>query len=45
MSKSTLNGSKLKKIKTSGFLKRLTTKKGIKILKRRRLKKRYKLTN
>jgi|EP01033_Poteriospumella_lacustris_P023709 large subunit ribosomal protein L34 len=44
MSKSTLNGSKRKAIKISGFRARLSTKSGQKILKRRRAKGRWKLT-
>ena len=43
MSKSTLNGSRLKALKVSGFRARLTTKQGKNILKARRLKGRYKL--
>jgi large subunit ribosomal protein L34 len=43
MSKFTLNGSKLKAIKVSGFRARLSTKNGRKVLKRRRLKGRWKL--
>jgi len=43
MSKSTLNGTKGKRIKTSGFRARLATKAGKKILKLRRRKGRYRL--
>jgi large subunit ribosomal protein L34 len=41
MSKHTLNGSKKKVIRTSGFRARISTKNGRNILKRRRAKKRY----
>jgi ribosomal protein L34 len=44
MSKYTLNGSKKKAIKKSGFRARNSSKSGRKILKKRRLKKRLKLT-
>jgi large subunit ribosomal protein L34 len=44
MSKHTLNGSKRKVIKTSGFRARIATKSGRKILKRRRSKGRCNLT-
>ena len=44
MSKNTLNGTKNKAIKTSGFRTRLATKSGRKILKNRRRKGRWKLT-
>ena len=44
MSKHTLNGSKKKVIKVSGFRARMKTKTGRKILKNRRFKKRWKLT-
>jgi large subunit ribosomal protein L34 len=44
MSKHTLNGSRRKVIKTSGFRARLATKNGKKILKNRRRKGRWKLT-
>lgn len=43
MSKYTLNGTKKKSIKISGFRSRMATKSGIKILKHRRKKKRLKL--
>lgn len=43
MSKHTLNGSRRKVIKTSGFRARIATKNGRKILKNRRAKGRYKL--
>ena len=43
MLKSTLNGTKKKAIKTSGFRARLKTKKGQNVLKRRKLKKRWKI--
>jgi large subunit ribosomal protein L34 len=43
MSKSTLNGTRLKALKVSGFRARLATKQGRKILKNRRMKGRYKL--
>jgi large subunit ribosomal protein L34 len=44
MSKYTLNGSKKKAIKVSGFRARMMTKAGRKILKNRRFKKRSKLS-
>jgi large subunit ribosomal protein L34 len=44
MSKHTLNGSRRKVIKTSGFRARIATKNGRKILKKRRNKGRWKLT-
>lgn len=44
MSKHTLNGTRKKAIKTSGFRARNATKNGKKILKNRRRKKRWKLT-
>jgi len=44
MSKHTLNGSRRKVIKTSGFRARIATKNGRKILKNRRTKGRWKLT-
>ena len=43
MSKHTLNGSRRKVIKTSGFRARIATKNGRNILKNRRAKGRYKL--
>ena len=43
MSKHTLNGSRKKVIKTSGFRTRLATKSGRKILKNRRRRGRHKL--
>ncbi len=43
MSKHTLTGTKLKAIKISGFRARMASKNGQKILKKRRLKKRWKL--
>ena len=43
MSKHTLNGSRKKVIRTSGFRARISTKNGRKILKRRRAKKRSQL--
>ena len=43
MSKNTLNGSRKKVIKTSGFRARLATKNGKKILKNRRRKGRWNL--
>ncbi len=43
MSKHTLNGSKIKALKTSGFFARLSTKNGRKILKQRKLKGRKRL--
>ena len=43
MSKFTLNGSRLKAIKVSGFRARIATKTGRKILKNRRIKGRWKL--
>jgi large subunit ribosomal protein L34 len=44
MSKHTLNGTRKKVIKTSGFRARLTTKNGRKVLKNRRKKGRWKLS-
>jgi large subunit ribosomal protein L34 len=44
MSKHTLNGTRRKVVKTSGFRARLATKSGRKILKKRRAKGRWKLT-
>jgi large subunit ribosomal protein L34 len=44
MSKNTLNGSRKKVIKTSGFRARLATKSGRKILKNRRRKGRHRLS-
>jgi large subunit ribosomal protein L34 len=44
MSKSTLNGTKNKAIKTSGFRARLATKNGRKILRKRRRRGRWKLS-
>jgi large subunit ribosomal protein L34 len=44
MPKNTLNGTKKKAIKISGFRARIKTKSGNKILKHRRNKGRYKLT-
>jgi len=44
MSKYTLNGTRKKAIKTSGFRARLGTKSGRKVLKKRRNKGRWKLT-
>jgi large subunit ribosomal protein L34 len=44
MSKHTLNGSRIKVIKTSGFRARIKTKSGRKILQKRRKKGRWKLT-
>nr|QOU10753.1 ribosomal protein L34 [Spumella sp. Baekdong012001B8] len=44
MSKHTLNGSRKKVIKISGFRARLSTKNGRRILKKRRSKGRWKLT-
>jgi large subunit ribosomal protein L34 len=43
MSKSTLNGSRLKAVKVSGFRARLATKNGRKVIKNRRRKGRKKL--
>jgi large subunit ribosomal protein L34 len=43
MSKNTLNGTKVKAIKVSGFRARMRTKNGQKILKHRRQKKRHQL--
>ena len=43
MSKSTLNGSRLKAVKVSGFSARLATKNGRKVLNNRRRKGRKKL--
>ena len=44
MSKNTLNGSRRKVIKSSGFRARLATKSGRKILKNRRRKGRHRLS-
>lgn len=44
MSKHTLNGSRRKAIKTSGFRSRIQTKSGRKILRNRRRKGRWKLS-
>ena len=44
MSKHTLNGTRRKVIKTSGFRARIATKNGRKIIKSRRRKGRWKLT-
>jgi large subunit ribosomal protein L34 len=44
MSKNTLNGTRRKAIKTSGFRARIGTKSGRKILKKRRSKGRWRLT-
>jgi large subunit ribosomal protein L34 len=44
MSKNTLNGSRRKVIKTSGFRARLATKSGRKILKNRRRRGRHRLS-
>ena len=44
MSKNTLNGSRKKVIKTSGFRARLATKSGRKILKNQRRKGRHRLS-
>jgi large subunit ribosomal protein L34 len=44
MSKYTLNGTRRKVIKTSGFRARIATKSGRNILKKRRQKKRWKLS-
>ncbi len=44
MSKHTLNGTKRKSLKTSGFRARIATKEGRKILKARRAKNRKRLT-
>nr|YP_009545448.1 ribosomal protein L34 [Mallomonas splendens]YP_009545459.1 ribosomal protein L34 [Mallomonas splendens]AYO28602.1 ribosomal protein L34 [Mallomonas splendens]AYO28613.1 ribosomal protein L34 [Mallomonas splendens] len=44
MTKHTLNGGRKKVIKTSGFRARLATKKGRKVLKKRRSKGRWKLS-
>jgi large subunit ribosomal protein L34 len=44
MSKHTLNGTRRKVIKTSGFRARIATKNGRKIIKNRRRKGRWKLT-
>lgn len=44
MSKHTLNGSRKKVVKTSGFRARLATKNGRKILRNRRRKGRWKLS-
>ncbi len=43
MLKNTLNGTKIKAIKTSGFRARLKTKNGRKVIKRRKFKKRWKI--
>jgi len=43
MSKHTLNGTKRKAVRTSGFRARLATKNGRKVLKNRRRKGRWKL--
>jgi len=43
MSKHTLNGTKKKAVRTSGFRARLATKNGRKVLKNRRRKGRWKL--
>ncbi len=43
MSKNTLNGSKVKALKISGFRARMATKNGRKILKQRKLKGRKRL--
>jgi len=45
MSKHTLNGTRKKLVKTSGFRARIETKAGRKILRNRRRKGRLKLTN
>lgn len=44
MSKNTLNGTRKKAVKTSGFRARLATKSGRKILSKRRRRGRYKLS-
>lgn len=44
MSKHTLNGTRRKVIKTSGFRARIATKTGRKVLKKRRSKGRWRLT-
>jgi len=44
MSKYTLNGTRRKVIKTSGFRARIATKTGRKVLKKRRSKGRWRLT-
>jgi large subunit ribosomal protein L34 len=44
MSKHTLNGTRRKVIKTSGFRARIATKNGRKVIKNRRRKGRWKLT-
>jgi len=44
MSKHTLNGTKTKSIKTSGFRARMSTKSGRKVIKNRRKKGRWKLS-
>jgi large subunit ribosomal protein L34 len=44
MSKFTLNGTRLKAIKISGFLARMATKTGRKVLKNRRRKGRWRLS-
>jgi large subunit ribosomal protein L34 len=43
MTKNTLNGSRIKVIKTSGFRARLATKSGRKVLKNRRSRGRWRL--
>lgn len=43
MSKHTLNGTRKKVVRTSGFRARISTKNGRKVLKRRRAKGRWKL--
>jgi large subunit ribosomal protein L34 len=43
MSKHTLNGTRKKVVRTSGFRSRMSTKTGRKVLKRRRTKGRWKL--
>jgi len=44
MSKHTLNGTRRKVVKTSGFRARIATKAGRKVLKKRRSKGRWRLT-
>jgi large subunit ribosomal protein L34 len=44
MTKRTLNGTRLKKIKTSGFRKRMSSQTGRRVINARRKKKRAKLT-